>query len=234
MDNLPANPGATMPAARPSALDTIKGGPRRTLGKARTEAGEAIHAAGVSVEKLHRRVILIVAGLILMLFLGALFRSLRMLWVNYVLIALFGLGAARLCPYPRPSVLGLPDPAAAVRAGARRPLARIVAPSAGARPRCGARALAVRSCRAQGRAVRLHRLAARRAAGRALEHADPRARARHARHPCLAAHRPPAGRRARRDRAPPLAAPQRSAGGGGPRGAGARIAARPDQGLVGE
>src|ERR1044072_54774 len=93
MDNLPANTGATMPAARPSALDTIKGGTLRTLGKARTEAGEAIHAAGVSVEKLHRRGTLIVAGLILMLFLGALFRSLGMLWVNYVLIALFGLGA---------------------------------------------------------------------------------------------------------------------------------------------
>jgi hypothetical protein len=93
MDTLPATTGAGVPATRPSALDTIKGGTLRMLGKARSEAGEAIHAAGVSVEKLHQRVILIVAGLILMLFLGALFRSWGMLWVNYLLIALFGLGA---------------------------------------------------------------------------------------------------------------------------------------------
>ncbi|MES2443872.1 MAG: hypothetical protein V4574_13665 [Pseudomonadota bacterium] len=93
MDNLPANTGASVPATRPSALATIKGGTLKMLGKARTEAGEAIHAAGVSVEKLHRRVILVIAGLLVMLFLGALFRSFGMLWVNYLLIALFGLGA---------------------------------------------------------------------------------------------------------------------------------------------
>lgn len=93
MDTLPATTGTSVPATRPTALDTIKGGTLRMLGKARSEAGEAIHAAGVSVEKLHHRVILIVAGLILMLFLGALFRSFGMLWVNYLLIALFGLAA---------------------------------------------------------------------------------------------------------------------------------------------
>jgi hypothetical protein len=93
MDNLPAATGAGLPAPRPSALDTIKGSTLRMLGKARTEAGEAIHAAGVSVEKLHQRVMLVIAGLLLMLFLGALFRSFGMLWVNYVLIAGFGLGA---------------------------------------------------------------------------------------------------------------------------------------------
>ena len=94
MDTLPANTtGATVPAPRPTPLQTIKGGTLKMLGKARSEAGEAIHAAGVSVEKLHQHVILVIAGLLLMLFLGALFRSFGMLWVNYVLIALFGLGA---------------------------------------------------------------------------------------------------------------------------------------------
>lgn len=93
MDNLPATATGGVPAARPSALQSIRDGSLRMLGKARTEAGEAIHAAGVSVERLHQRVILIVAALLLMLFLGALFRSWGMLWVNYVLIAGFGLAA---------------------------------------------------------------------------------------------------------------------------------------------
>jgi len=93
MDTLPANTGGKVPATRPSALDTIKDGSLKMLGKARSEAGEAIHAAGVSVEKLHQRVILVIAGLLVMLFLGALFRSFGMLWVNYLLIALFGLSA---------------------------------------------------------------------------------------------------------------------------------------------
>lgn len=89
MDNLPVSTGAP----KGSALTNIKQGTLKALGKVRTEAGEAIHAAGVSVEKLHQRVILVIAGLLAMLFLGALFRSMDMLWVNYVLIALFGLAA---------------------------------------------------------------------------------------------------------------------------------------------
>lgn len=89
MDNLPAN----LPAAKSGALASVKQGALKALGKVRTEAGEAIEAAGQSVEAIHKRVILVIAGLLAMLFLGALFRSLDMLWVNYVLIALFGLGA---------------------------------------------------------------------------------------------------------------------------------------------
>jgi len=95
MENLPANtsqPTAVVPA-RPSALAAVKSGTLKMLGKARTEAGEAIHAAGVSVEKLHQRVILVIAALIAMLVLGAFFRSIDMLWVNYLLIAAFGLAA---------------------------------------------------------------------------------------------------------------------------------------------
>ena len=96
MDNLPATgaASASVPATgKRSAMASVKDGTLKMLGKVRTEAGEAIHAAGVSVEKLHRRVMLVIAGLLLMLFLGALFRSFGMLWVNYLLIALFGLGA---------------------------------------------------------------------------------------------------------------------------------------------
>ncbi len=63
-------------------------------GTVRTEAGEAIEAAGVSVTRLHRRVILVIAALILLLLAGAVFRALGMAWMNYALIALVGLGAA--------------------------------------------------------------------------------------------------------------------------------------------
>lgn len=93
MDQLPATTGNQLPATRPSALQMAKTGGLRMLGKARTEVGEAIHAAGVSVEKIHQRLILIVAALLAMLVAGALFRSWDLLWVNYVLIAGFGLAA---------------------------------------------------------------------------------------------------------------------------------------------
>lgn len=94
MDTLPANTSpAQPPATRPSALQTIKTGGLKVLGKVRTEAGEAIEAAGVAVEKVHQRLILTVAALLAMLFIGALFRSWDILWVNYILIAGFGLAA---------------------------------------------------------------------------------------------------------------------------------------------
>ncbi|MDF7775212.1 hypothetical protein P1X14_08140 [Sphingomonas sp. AOB5] len=92
-------PATTQPAAVPVAQPprgiaaSAKAGALKALGKVRTEAGEAIEAVGVSVQRLHMRILLIVAGLLLMLFLGALFRSWGLLWVNYILIALFGLGA---------------------------------------------------------------------------------------------------------------------------------------------
>ncbi|MEZ0243676.1 MAG: hypothetical protein ACAH11_09895 [Sphingomonas sp.] len=93
MDQLPATSGNPLPAPRPSALQIAKDGGLKMLGKVRTEAGEAIHAAGVSIEKIHQRLILTIAGLLLMLVVGALFRSWDLLWVNYVLIAGFGLAA---------------------------------------------------------------------------------------------------------------------------------------------
>lgn len=94
METLPATTAtAQPPATRPSALQTIKTGGLKMLGKVRTEAGEAIEAAGVAVEKVHQRLILTVAALLAMLFVGALFRSWDMLWVNYILIAGFGLAA---------------------------------------------------------------------------------------------------------------------------------------------
>ncbi len=84
---------AAPPAKRPSALSAVRQGTLKALGKVRSEAGEAIEAAGQSVERIHKRVILVIAGLLAMLFLGALFRSWDLLWVNYVLIAGFGLAA---------------------------------------------------------------------------------------------------------------------------------------------
>jgi len=73
---------------------SAKTGAMKLAGTVRTEAGEAIEAAGVSVARLHRRVILVVAALILVLLLGALFRAWGLAWMNYALIALVGLGAA--------------------------------------------------------------------------------------------------------------------------------------------
>ncbi|NYT40344.1 hypothetical protein HZY97_06230 [Sphingomonas sp. R-74633] len=73
---------------------SAKTGALKLAGTVRTEAGEAIEAAGVSVARLHRRMILVIAGLILVLLLGAVFRALGMAWMNYALIALVGLGAA--------------------------------------------------------------------------------------------------------------------------------------------
>ena len=93
MDQLPATTGEQLPAPRPSALQTMTTGGMRMLGRARTEAGELIHSAGVSVEKIHQRLILTIAALLAMLVIGALFRSWDMPWVNYVLIAGFGLAA---------------------------------------------------------------------------------------------------------------------------------------------
>jgi hypothetical protein len=93
MDQLPAASANPLPAPRPSALQIARDGSLRMLGKVRTEAGEAIHAAGVSIEKVHQRLILTIAGLLAMLVVGALFRSWDLLWVNYVLIAGFGLAA---------------------------------------------------------------------------------------------------------------------------------------------
>jgi len=93
MDSLPATTGEQLPVPRPSALQIARTSGLKMLGKARTEAGELIHSAGVSVEKIHQRLILTIAGLLAMLVAGALFRSWDMPWVNYVLIAGFGLAA---------------------------------------------------------------------------------------------------------------------------------------------
>lgn len=95
MTDLPATqPQAGPPLAQGKGLAaSAKAGALKMLGKAKTETGEAIEAVGVSVQRLHMRIMAVVAGLLLMLFLGALFRSWGLLWVNYILIALFGLGA---------------------------------------------------------------------------------------------------------------------------------------------
>lgn len=90
-----AIPATARPPGRLSRLaQSAKTGALKLGGVMRTEAGEAIEAAGVSVAKLHRRMILVIAGLILVLLAGAVFRALGMAAMNYALIALIGFGAA--------------------------------------------------------------------------------------------------------------------------------------------
>ena len=69
---------------------------QRALGLwGRTQAGlsEELHQAGTTIEAVHRRLLLVVAALIGILLLGAIFRSLDLPKLNYLLIALFCIGA---------------------------------------------------------------------------------------------------------------------------------------------
>ena len=61
----------------------------------RTQAGlsDELHHAGTTIEAIHRRLVLVIAALIGILLLGAIFRSLDFPKLNYLLIALFGVGA---------------------------------------------------------------------------------------------------------------------------------------------
>jgi len=61
----------------------------------RTQAGlsEELHHAGTTIEAIHRRLVLVIAALIGILLLGAIFRSLDFPKLNYLLIAIFGVGA---------------------------------------------------------------------------------------------------------------------------------------------
>lgn len=61
----------------------------------RTQAGlsEELHHAGTTIEAIHRRLVLVIAALIGILLLGAIFRSLDFPKLNYLLIAVFGVGA---------------------------------------------------------------------------------------------------------------------------------------------
>lgn len=117
MDNLPADNAAKPPAKRGSAIESVKRGTMKALGKVRTEAGEAIEAAGASVERIHRRVMLVIGGLLLVLLLGAVFRAAGIPSANYALIALLGLGAlyALLQPMHLAGVLLVGGGVAAVR-----------------------------------------------------------------------------------------------------------------------
>ena len=69
---------------------------QRALGLwGRTQAGlsDELHHAGTTIETIHRRLVLVIAALIGVLVLGAIFRSLDFPKLNYLLIALFGVGA---------------------------------------------------------------------------------------------------------------------------------------------
>lgn len=77
------------------------------MARARAGIGSALHAGGEAFEagteaaaRLHRRLFLILLGLFGLLVLGAVFRSMGQLQLNYALIALFGLGAIWLFLHP--------------------------------------------------------------------------------------------------------------------------------------
>jgi hypothetical protein len=52
-----------------------------------------LHTAGATIESVHRRLVLVIAVMIAILIAGAIFRSLGMPQLNYLLIAVFGVGA---------------------------------------------------------------------------------------------------------------------------------------------
>jgi hypothetical protein len=85
--------GSVVPQTTGSSATPVQ---QRALGLwGRTEAGlsEGLQQAGTTIEAVHRRLLLVIAALIGILILGAIFRSLDFPKLNYLLIALFGVGA---------------------------------------------------------------------------------------------------------------------------------------------
>lgn len=107
MGDVPATtdqPSAPVPAGRGGGLPA---GAARMLGKARAGAGralaatgDALEAGGVAARRVHRRLFLAILALAGLLVLGAVFRALGLLELNYALIALFGLAALWLFLHP--------------------------------------------------------------------------------------------------------------------------------------
>ena len=99
MDQLPANAdggaasGAIVPQSKATAVATMKQRSAELWGRTRTGLAEGLNHAGTSIESVHRRLVLVVAALIVILVAGAIFRSLGLPQLNYLLIALFGIGA---------------------------------------------------------------------------------------------------------------------------------------------
>jgi hypothetical protein len=75
------------------ALASLGGGTARLIGKGRDQINETLHDAGASIERLHRRLALIVLGLFAVLVLGAVFRAMGWAEGNYLLIGLISAAA---------------------------------------------------------------------------------------------------------------------------------------------
>jgi hypothetical protein len=62
-------------------------------GRTRTGLADGLQTAGATIESVHRRLVLVIVAMIAMLVAGAVFRSLGLPQLNYLLIAIFGIGA---------------------------------------------------------------------------------------------------------------------------------------------
>ena len=119
MDNLPSKAGAPVPALRPAEGRLASAGRKVTQlwNAGRAEMAEGLEAAGASVERIHRRVAIVVIALFALLIAGAACRSLGWPDGNYLLIAMLGAGAlyALLSPFHIAGVLLVGGGVAAAR-----------------------------------------------------------------------------------------------------------------------
>lgn len=89
----PANNNAVVPHPQGSALAAMKQRSAALWGTTRTTLADGLQHAGATVESVHRRLVLVIAAMIAILVAGAVFRSLGLPQLNYLLIAVFGVGA---------------------------------------------------------------------------------------------------------------------------------------------
>jgi hypothetical protein len=94
MADLPATTqGAIVPQTKGRALASVKQRSAELWGRTRTGLAEGLQTAGATIESVHRRLMLVVVAMIGLLVAGAIFRSLGLPQLNYLLIGIFGVGA---------------------------------------------------------------------------------------------------------------------------------------------
>jgi hypothetical protein len=89
----PANSNAVVPHPSGGTLAAMKQRSAALWGATRTNLAEGLQHAGATVESVHRRLVLVIAAMIAILVAGAVCRSLGLPQLNYLLIAIFGVGA---------------------------------------------------------------------------------------------------------------------------------------------
>ncbi len=89
----PANNHALVPHPLGGALAAMKQRGAALWGATRSTLADGLQHAGVTIASVHRRLILVFAAMIAILVAGAVFRSLGLPQLNYLLIAIFGIGA---------------------------------------------------------------------------------------------------------------------------------------------